>query len=196
MQKNINTSVTSVKSAKSTNKKSVAKKYLQTDEKSAMQHSSMVNESSVLATPLVNNGLYNATIISGKSGRPEWKMTAVEKMNMVKEGVSKKKLETLKLKANLDYDKLSNMLSTTRATLINKKGAEHFSAALSERIVSIADVYSYGYEVFEDESNFNEWIFRPNQALGGKQPYELLDNQFGREEVKNVIGRIDFGVYS
>ena len=196
MQKNINTSVTSVKSAKSTNKKSVAKKYLQTDEKSAMQHSSMVNESSVLATPLVNNDLYNATIISGKSGRPEWKMTAVEKMNMVKEGVSKKKLETLKLKANLDYDKLSNMLSTTRATLINKKGAEHFSAALSERIVSIADVYSYGYEVFEDESNFNEWIFRPNQALGGKQPYELLDNQFGREEVKNVIGRIDFGVYS
>ena len=196
MQKNINTSVTSVKSAKSTKKKSVAKKYLQTDEKSAMQHSSMVNESSVLATPLVNNDLYNATIISGKSGRPEWKMTAVEKMNMVKEGVSKKKLETLKLKANLDYDKLSNMLSTTRATLINKKGAEHFSAALSERIVSIADVYSYGYEVFEDESNFNEWIFRPNQALGGKQPYELLDNQFGREEVKNVIGRIDFGVYS
>ena len=196
MQKNINTSVTSVKSAKNTNKKSVAKKYLQTDEKSAMQHSSMVNESNVLATPLVNNDLYNATIISGKSGRPEWKMTAVEKMNMVKEGVSKKKLETLKLKANLDYDKLSNMLSTTRATLINKKGAEHFSAALSERIVSIADVYSYGYEVFEDESNFNEWIFRPNQALGGKQPYELLDNQFGREEVKNVIGRIDFGVYS
>ena len=57
-------------------------------------------------------------------------------------------------------------------------------------------MYSYGYEVFEDESNFNEWIFRPNQALGGKQPYELLDNQFGREEVKNFIGRIDFGVYS
>ena len=196
MQKNTNTSVTSVKSAKSTNKKSVTKKYLQTDEKSPMQHSSMVNESSVLATPQAASHHFNATIILEKAGRPEWKMTAVEKMNMVKEGVSKKKLETLKLKANLDYDKLSNMLSTTRATLINKKGAEHFSAALSERIVSIADVYSYGYEVFEDESNFNEWIFRPNQALGGKQPYELLDNQFGREEVKNVIGRIDFGVYS
>ena len=196
MQKNTNTSVTSVKSAKSTNKKSVTKKYLQTDEKSPMQHSSMVIESSVLATPQAASHLFNATIFLEKAGRPEWKMTAVEKMNMVREGVSKKKLETLKLKANLDYDKLSNMLSTTRATLINKKGAEHFSAALSERIVSIADVYSYGYEVFEDESNFNEWIFKPNQALGGRQPYELLDNQFGREEVKNVIGRIDYGVYS
>ena len=29
-----------------------------------------------------------------------------------------------------------------------------------------------------------------------KLPYEFIDNQFGREEVKNLIGRIDYGVYS
>ena len=105
-------------------------------------------------------------------------------------------MESLKSKTNLDYDKLSTLLATTRATLINKKGTEHFSAAISERILSIADIYSYGYEVFEDETKFNEWVFRPNRALGGKQPFELLDNQFGREEIKNLIGRIDYGVYS
>jgi putative toxin-antitoxin system antitoxin component (TIGR02293 family) len=135
-------------------------------------------------------------IIGEEKNRPEWQMTAVEKMDMVREGVSKKKLEILKSKTNLDYDKLSSILSTTRATLINKKGTDHFSAVLSERIVSIADLYSYGFEVFEDESKFNEWIFRPNPALNGKPPFELLDNQFGREEVKNIIGRIEYGVYS
>ncbi|MEO5967852.1 MAG: MbcA/ParS/Xre antitoxin family protein [Ferruginibacter sp.] len=123
-------------------------------------------------------------------------MTAFQKMTMVREGISKKDLESLKSKANLDYDKLSILLSTTRATLINKKGSEIFSAALSERIVSIADLYSYGFEVFEDKSKFNKWVITPNKALGGKLPFELLDNQFGREEVKNVIGRIDYGVYS
>jgi len=138
----------------------------------------------------------STSIITEKMGKPEWQMTPVEKMYMVRDGVSKKDLESLKSKTNLDYDKLSILLSTTRATLINKKGTEHFSAALSERIVSIADLYSYGFEVFEDETKFKEWVFRPNQALGGKQPFELLDNQFGREEVKNVIGRIDYGVYS
>ena len=139
---------------------------------------------------------HRSTIISKNPNKPEWKMTAVEKMEMVREGVSKKSLEALKSKTNLDYDKLSTILTTTRATLINKKGSEHFSPALSERIVSIADLYSYGFEVFEDETRFNKWIFNPNQALGGKQPFELLDNQFGREEVKNVIGRIEYGVYS
>jgi len=73
---------------------------------------------------------------------------------------------------------------------------EKFNAALSERIISLADIYSYGYEVFEDEDRFNKWMFRPNKALGGKLPYEFIDNQFGREEIKNIIGRIDYGVYS
>lgn len=149
-----------------------------------------------IGTPHRDTYQRGTTIIVEKTDTPEWQMTAVEKMDMVREGVSKKNLESLKNKANLDYDKLSTILLTNRATLINKKGAEHFSAALSERIVSVADLYSYGFAVFEDEAKFNEWVFRPNKALGGKQPFELLDNYFGREEVKNVIGRIDYGVYS
>ena len=162
----------------------------------------VVQKKSAMAANIVrviaHSGSYrhSTSIIVEETDKPEWQMTAVEKMDMVRDGVSKKDLESLKSKTNLDYDKLSTLLSTNRATLINKKGTQHFSATLSERIVSIADLYSYGFEVFEDENKFNEWIFRPNQALGGKQPFELLDNQFGREEVKNVIGRIDYGVYS
>lgn len=146
----------------------------------------------------VKNGSHQriTSVITEHTDKPEWQMTPVEKMEMFRSGISKKKLETLKQKTNLDYDRLSTLLSTTRATLINKKGSEPFGAALSERIVSIADVYSYGFEVFEDEATFNQWVIRPNLALGGKQPFELLDNQFGREEVKNLIGRIEYGVYS
>lgn len=138
----------------------------------------------------------STSVIVEEATIAEWQMTAVEKMDLVREGINKKDLEKLKSKAKLDYDKLATLLSTTRATLINKKGTENFSASLGERIVSIADLYSYGFEVFENQAKFNEWVFRPNKALGGKPPFELLDNQFGREEVKNVIGRIDYGVYS
>lgn len=135
-------------------------------------------------------------VIVEEAAIAEWQMTPIEKMDLVREGINKKDLEKFKSKAKLDYDKLAILLATTRATLINKKGKENFSASLSERIVSIADLYSYGFEVFEDQDKFNEWVFKPNKALGGKQPFELLDNQFGREKVKNVIGRIDYGVYS
>jgi len=128
--------------------------------------------------------------------KAESRMTSMEKMKMVQIGVSKSDLENLKEKAALGYDTLARMLSVGRATLINKKGKEKFAPVLSEKIVSLADIYSYGYEVFQDAGRFNQWIFKPNQALGGKTPYSVLDNQFGREEVRSIIGRIDYGVYS
>lgn len=135
-------------------------------------------------------------ILLGTTKKPESRMTTFEKINLVGQGIAKKDLEHFKQVADLDYDKLAKILSVTRATLINKKGEERFNATVSEKILSLADIYSYGYEVFEDEKRFNHWVFSPNRALGGQEPYHFLDTQFGREEVKNLIGRIDYGVYS
>lgn len=128
--------------------------------------------------------------------KPESKMTSIEKMEVTRSGISKKALEELKEKTGFDYDQLAEVLQVARTTLLNKKGTEKFPLGLSEKIMSIADLYSFGYEVFGDRDKFNRWIFQPIQALGGKAPYALLDNQYGREEVKNIIGRIAYGVYS
>lgn len=135
-------------------------------------------------------------ILSGASNKPESQMTPLEKMDIARAGITKKDLEVFKEKTALDYDKLAAALAVTRATLINKKGDEKFNTSLSERIIDLANIYSYGYEVFEDESRFNQWMFRSNRALGGQAPYDLIDNQFGREEVRDIIGRLDYGVYS
>lgn len=139
---------------------------------------------------------HSSIIFVKAKGKSESKMTALEKMETLRLGISKSDLEKLKSRASLDYDKLAKALSVTRATLINKKGEETFNSTLGERIIGLADIYSYGYEVFEDSVLFNQWMFRANKALGGKAPYDIIDNQFGREEVKNIIGRIDYGVYS
>lgn len=39
-------------------------------------------------------------------------------------------------------------------------------------------------------------MFVPNQALGGLAPFDIIDNYYGREEVRSLIGRIAYGVYS
>ncbi len=126
----------------------------------------------------------------------ENQMTTFEKMEKLKQGLSKTDLESFKKRTKLDYDKLSHVLSVTRSTLIKKKGDQTYAVAVAERMLDLADIYSYGYKVFADEKKFQEWIFKPNHALGQKAPYDILDNQFGRLEVKNLIGRIEFGVHS
>ena len=130
------------------------------------------------------------------SYKPESRMTAIEKMELAVEGISKKRLEIFKKEVEFDYDQLSHVFSVARTTLINKKGNSKFNTDISEKIVAVSDIFSYGFEVFEDKEKFKKWIQRDNIALGGKAPYELLSSEFGREEVKNLIGRIDHGVYS
>ena len=123
-------------------------------------------------------------------------MTPYQKMQIVRDGVTKDYLTKLKEETSLDYDALAQALSVTRATLINKKGEQKFNDHVSEGIIAVAEIYSFGYEVFEDKNNFNRWMFATNQALAGAAPFDLMDNQFGREEIRNLIGRIAYGVYS
>lgn len=123
-------------------------------------------------------------------------LTSVQKMEISKRGISKRYLESFKKEASLDYPTLADALSVTRATLINKKGDQKFNEQVSERIVSLADLYAFGYEVFESRTLFNEWMSTPSHALGGIAPIHVMNSYYGREEVRNIIGRIAYGVYS
>jgi putative toxin-antitoxin system antitoxin component (TIGR02293 family) len=40
------------------------------------------------------------------------------------------------------------------------------------------------------------WFNRPNRALGGEKPLDLLDTNAGVEQVVDLLNRIDYGVYS
>ncbi len=55
------------------------------------------------------------------------------------------------------------------------------------RIVGLATHY------LGDVQAANRWLKRPNAALGGKTPIELLDTEPGARAVESVLGRIAYG---
>ena len=122
-------------------------------------------------------------------------MDTGEKITLIRKGVSKNDLEVIKEESGLDYDTLSTILAVSRATLINKKGLEKFDAATSERILMLADTLFYGQSVFEDKDRFNSWMQTNNKSLGDRTPIELMDTVYGIQEVKKLIGRIEYGVF-
>jgi putative toxin-antitoxin system antitoxin component (TIGR02293 family) len=128
--------------------------------------------------------------------RPENQLSLMEKLALVEKGISKDSLEALKAMAGLDYDQLAQVLNVARATLINKKSPDRFNTDISDKIVVLADIFSFGLEVFEDKARFRHWLQSPLRALNGKSPFDMLHTSFGREEVRNLIGRIAYGVYS
>lgn len=125
-----------------------------------------------------------------------YNLSSIQKMGIVRDGVSKRYLEDFKKKAALDYDALAIALSVARATLINKKHNQKFSTKISEKILALADLYSFGYKTFEDDEAFNKWMFVPNASLNHAIPFDYIDNFYGQQEIRNLIGRIAYGVYS
>jgi putative toxin-antitoxin system antitoxin component (TIGR02293 family) len=127
---------------------------------------------------------------------PEFFMNNHSKAMMAQNGISKVSFEHFKSRAGLDYNQLAILLSVARNTLINKKGDETFDVNISEKLISLAEVYTHGFDVFGSEEKFKKWLNVPNRALGMVTPFSLLQTQFGRQEVQNVLGRIEWGVYS
>lgn len=149
-----------------------------------------------MANPLKKSKSDIRNVLSIVDKTPEYQMGPSQKMEIVKDGISRKALDLLKEKAGLDYDQLSKALNVSRTTLVSKKGNEKFSHDVSDKILVLADIYSYGYNVFKDVETFNRWMFRENRALGGEIPFEILNTSFGRLEVKTIITRIEYSVYS
>src|SRR5678809_1245038 len=96
------------------------------------------------------------------------------KINAIKGGISKQQLTAIKSEIKVDYDELSEVLGTSRATLINKKKSQKFDAQVSERLFLLLDVLGYGREVFGDNEKFNEWLKTPSEALGNETPFSMM----------------------
>ena len=91
----------------------------------------------------------------------------------------------------------AQMLNISSPTLYrwiksNKNLDKNFSILVFE----LTDLFLYGIEVFESKDNFTKWLNLPNTALGGLEPQDLLEVPGGISKVRDLIGRIEYGVYS
>lgn len=112
-------------------------------------------------------------------------------------GVSADVIQNFRIHFNLSRDLMASMLNISTPTLYrwtrsNKNLDRNFSIKLFE----ITDLFLYGSEVFGNDSNFLKWLNLPNTALGGMEPIDLIEMPSGVSKVKDIIGRIEHGVYS
>jgi putative toxin-antitoxin system antitoxin component (TIGR02293 family) len=55
---------------------------------------------------------------------------------------------------------------------------------------------AHAEKVFGERAKASRWLHKPNRALGGVSPLSLLDTDLGTREVEQILGRIEYGVYS
>jgi putative toxin-antitoxin system antitoxin component (TIGR02293 family) len=82
-------------------------------------------------------------------------------------------------------------------TLARRKASGSFTPEESERLLRLATLFDKATGLFEgDSAAAVKWLQAPNQALGNRPPLELAQTEVGARAVEDLIGRLEFGVYS
>jgi putative toxin-antitoxin system antitoxin component (TIGR02293 family) len=88
-------------------------------------------------------------------------------------------------------------LRISRRTVARRKTTSgRLTANESERVLRLSRAIAAATDVLGSRENAASWLQGRNLALGGISPLSLLDTEFGLQQVLDVLGRIEFGVYS
>jgi putative toxin-antitoxin system antitoxin component (TIGR02293 family) len=81
-------------------------------------------------------------------------------------------------------------------TLARRKKARRLSADESDRLLRLARVAARAEDVLGSQERAGAWLRGTVRALGGLRPLDLLDTDLGAQQVEQILGRIEHGVYS
>lgn len=108
-------------------------------------------------------------------------------------GMKRKAYDRLKKVTNSSGEELGRVLRIPLRTLARRKV---FKPDESERILRVGTAFQKTLEVFGDLEKARRWFHSPKRALGGNTPLNYCDTEPGAEEVVNLLGRIEHGVFS
>lgn len=138
-----------------------------------------------------------SSCIHGSSGQgTPSDFTPAQIVAVLRAGLAVEELKDLQASLAVPMDRLVPMLGISKATLHRRKNEGRLDQAESDRVVRYARLMGKAIGVMETEENARQWLNSPQMGLGGAVPLEYAETEVGAREVENLLGRIEYGVYS
>jgi len=112
----------------------------------------------------------------------------------ISEGLPSASLEALLREADLTALDLAPLIP--QRTQLASKERMRLTPEQSDRLARFARLLSMAEETFGSMEKARTWLERPNRALGGKKPIELVRRSSGSLLVEQALGRLAHGVYT
>jgi putative toxin-antitoxin system antitoxin component (TIGR02293 family) len=122
--------------------------------------------------------------------------TLAELRERVRAGLPYLALEAVRQRFGLQVAEAAAALHLPPRTVARRRTAQRLHADESDRLVRLARVGAQAVAVLGSDAKAAAWLRRPNRALGGQTPLELLDGDLGARQVEDVLGRVTHGVFS
>ncbi len=116
-------------------------------------------------------------------------------IHILKKGLPANAFDKLRERLNVSDNRLSEIVQIPKRTLSRRRTGGRLKTDESERVLRIARLYDKALDVFENESAVENWLKKPARGLGYKVPLEYADTEIGTQEIINLLGRIEHGVF-
>ena len=93
-------------------------------------------------------------------------------------------------------DDLTLLLGIKKRTLQRREKEARLPPGESDRLWRADVILREATEVLGSRGKAASWLHRENRALGGSRPLDMIATEAGYEEVRSVLGRIEWGVWS
>jgi putative toxin-antitoxin system antitoxin component (TIGR02293 family) len=123
-------------------------------------------------------------------------VTSGQLIEVIRLGLPMQELEALQASLKMPMDNLAPKLGISIATLHRRKQQGRLQPEESDRVLRFARLMGKAVAVFGNEKDAREWLSSPQFGLGGAIPLDYAQTEVGAREVENLLGRIDYGVYS
>ena len=94
-------------------------------------------------------------------------------------------------------DDTAQMLNVSEPTLYRwGQKNKTLERNVSVKLFNLTDLFLIGIQFFNNKDLFFKWLSIPSPALGGMLPIDLMEIPGGVEKVRDLLGRLEYGVYS
>jgi putative toxin-antitoxin system antitoxin component (TIGR02293 family) len=119
-----------------------------------------------------------------------------ELIRKIQKGLRFSELETLQNSIGMPFEQLAAKLCISRSTLQRRKVAGRLSPDESDKVMRLSRLLEHATNVFGDIEKARAWLKFPQRGLGGAVPLDYAETEVGAREVDNLLGRIEYSVYT
>jgi len=123
-------------------------------------------------------------------------LSAGQLIEVIRLGLPIQELDVLQASLDVPMEKLAPKLGISKATLHRRKAQGRLGPEESDRVLRFARLMGKAVEVMECEEAARRWLNSPQVGLGGAVPLDYAETEVGAREVEDLLGRIEYGVYS
>ncbi len=141
-------------------------------------------------------GLVNIYVQGASDKEAPLERESAKVISMIEAGLPFRDFAVLQKSLDMTGQKLADKLSIPKATFQRRKLKGRFDLAESERLVRFARLLGRAAHVMKSVENGRRWLTSSQYGLGGAVPLDYAKTEIGARAVEDLLGRIEYGVYS